>query len=70
MKSYQGYLIKPHPLSPTLYTVSTEGSGGSIPGVLEGLFTSPSVAMYKIDLYLKHKEADDGRKSNKTVKQG
>lgn len=69
MKTYRGYYIKPFPQSPSLYVVSVEGGAGSIPGVLEGLYTSPSVAIQKIDLYLDNKEGNDGRKSNKTVKQ-
>ena len=52
---YEGYDIKPHKEVPTNYIVVTSGSGGKIPKVLEGLFTSRAIAMDKIDSYLRSK---------------
>jgi len=52
---YKGYIVKAHPLSPTLLTVATEGKGGKIPNVLSGLFTSHHTVKAIIDQYLETK---------------
>lgn len=48
---YKGYILKNAPNSPSLLTVATEGRGGKIPKVLEGLFTSHNTAKQAIDFY-------------------
>lgn len=60
MTVYKGYILKVHPASPTLLTVATEGRGGKIPKVLEGLFTSKHTVTDLIDQYL----ASKGGKAN------
>jgi len=55
MKTYNGYIIKPAPVTPQHVVIVTEGKGGKIPKVLEGIFTSYTVAMTQIDEYLKSK---------------
>lgn len=63
--SYQGYQIKPHPQHPSSLIVVTEGRGGKIPAVLEGLFTSRKIAEKQIDAYLEtkpKKDIGDGKK--------
>lgn len=62
--NHRGYLISTHPLSPNLYKVATEGQGGKIPNVLDGKFTSPTVAMEHIDNYL---DTIKGRTNGKTT---
>lgn len=57
---YQGYLIKPDKNSPTNYVIATEGQGGKIPLVLDGLFTSTGIAKRAIDTYIETK----GKKKN------
>lgn len=52
MTNYRGYLISTDPISPTLYSVATEGRGGKIPNVLSGRFTSVSWIKTVIDDYL------------------
>lgn len=52
---YKGYIIKSHPLSPSLLSVAVEGRGGKIPAVLEGLFTSQHYVTQIIDNYLETK---------------
>lgn len=59
---YRGYLIKPLGTGPRCYTIATEGRGGKIPAVMEGLFTSTGIATQIIDTYLKSKEGNS--KSN------
>jgi hypothetical protein len=61
---YKGYLIKPDKAFPSSLVVATEGQGGKIPTVLEGLFTSYSVAKTSIDTYLETKV----RKNEASVK--
>lgn len=57
IKEYKGYQVKPHPQMPAHCIVVTAGKGGKIPAVLEGMFTSPSIAYGRIDSYLESKEA-------------
>lgn len=52
---YKGYIIKPFPSSPSLLTVATEGRGGKIPKILEGLFTSHNTVKQAIDFYTESK---------------
>lgn len=66
---YKGYYIKPNKVTPNVYEVVTTGQGGKIPKVLEGAFTSRSLAMFEIDKYVDKKEeakVDD----KKLVKRG
>lgn len=49
---YRGYYITPFAAVPSCYVISTEGRGGKIPRIMEGVFTSRSVANSVIDLYL------------------
>jgi hypothetical protein len=53
--SYNGYDIKPHKEVPTNYIIVTSGKGGKIPAIMEGLFTSVTVAKQVIDKYLASK---------------
>lgn len=55
MKIYEGYQIKPQKEVPTCYVIAYDGKGGSIPNALDGLFTSPSLAVQAIDRYLQSK---------------
>lgn len=55
---YRGYLIKPSGIGPKCYTIATEGRGGKIPAVMEGLFTSTGIATQIIDIYLESKEGN------------
>lgn len=50
--TYRGYLIKPHKEFPTSVVIATEGKGGKIPDILQGLFTSLGTAKVEIDKYL------------------
>lgn len=52
---YKGFILSAHPSSPTLLSVATEGRGGKIPNVLQGLFTSHNTVKAVIDLYLETK---------------
>ena len=54
--NYRGYIISSDPISPTLYSVATEGRGGRIPTVLEGRFTSVQWVKGLIDVYLANQE--------------
>ena len=54
--NYRGYIISSDPISPTLYSVATEGRGGRIPSVLEGRFTSAQWVKNQIDAYLANQE--------------
>jgi len=56
---HKGYQIKPHKEVPSNYIVVTDGKGGKIPRILEGLFTSVGVARNRIDDYLTVKGAKD-----------
>jgi hypothetical protein len=56
MVEYKGYYIKPNKETPNVYQVVTTGQGGKIPTVLEGMFTSRSLAMFVIDKYVDQKE--------------
>lgn len=56
---HKGYQIKPHKEVPSNYIVVTDGKGGKIPRILEGLFTSVGVARSRIDDYLTVKGAKD-----------
>ena len=53
---YKGYYLKPNKATPSVYEIVTTGQGGKIPRVLEGLFTSRSLAMFEIDKYLDEKK--------------
>lgn len=55
MKIYEGYQIKPHKEVPTCYVVAVDGKGGSIPAMLDGLYTTPTQAAESIDRYLASK---------------
>lgn len=61
---YKNYIIKPDKAFPSSLVVATEGQGGKIPAVLEGLFTSYLVAKTSIDTYLETKV----RKNEASVK--
>lgn len=64
--NYKGYLITSAPQSPSLFRVATEGQGGKIPNILQGLFTSRHVVMQLIDGYVEYqKGADNGKTSSK-----
>jgi len=49
---HKGYYVTPHPLCPSCYVISTEGRGGKIPKVMEGLFNTRTIANNVIDLYV------------------
>lgn len=55
MKIHEGYQIKPHKEVPTCYVVALDGKGGSVPAALDGLFTTPTLAVEAIDRYLNSK---------------
>lgn len=57
MKDYRGYEVRPHNNNPRLLLIVKPGKGGSIPKVLEGLFTDRRTAFEAIDLYLDAKGA-------------
>ena len=64
--NYRGYIIKADPRSPTLVRVATEGQGGKIPAVLEGLYTHPADVKVLIDNYLDNvKEKPNGKTAAK-----
>lgn len=65
--NYRGYIISPGDRSPSLYKVATEGQGGKIPAVLEGLFTHKHLVMQIIDTYL---DTQKGRANGKTTAKG
>lgn len=69
MRIYRGYQVKASPQNPTSLIVVTDGKGGKIPSVLDGMYTSFNIAQRAIDTYLNNKELKetDGKKSNKTV---
>jgi hypothetical protein len=56
MSEYRGYQIKPSPTMPSHYIVVTEGKGGKIPNVLQGMFTNRTIPKGIIDMYLDSKE--------------
>jgi hypothetical protein len=56
MKIHSGYQIKPHKEVPTCYIIVVDGKGGKIPKTLEGLYTSPTLAMQHIDKYVDSKD--------------
>lgn len=66
---YKGYQIKPHKEYPSNYIVVTDGKGGKIPAVLEGLFTSRGIAAETIDKYLTTKQTKD-TKNGEAVNEG
>lgn len=66
MIEYKGYQIKPHSLIPTSYVVATSGQGGKIPNVLDGLFTSPTIAKSVIDDYVAKKEETNAKTNRQT----
>lgn len=49
---YKGYQIKPHKEHPKSYVIVTSGKGGKIPNLMDGLFTSRSIAKSVIDGYV------------------
>lgn len=63
---YKGYQIKPHKEIPSNYIIVTDGKGGKIPGVLEGLFTGTNLAKQHIDAYLDAKEEKHAKKDDKS----
>lgn len=66
---YNGYQIKPHKEVPTNYIIVTDGKGGKIPEVMEGLFTTRQYAKDVIDKYLASKpkkEATNDKAGNKS----
>lgn len=52
---FEGYQIKPHKEVPTNYVVVTAGRGGKIPDVLDGVFTTPTIAKNAITNYITSK---------------
>lgn len=64
MINYKGYIISTDPISPTLYSVATEGRGGKIPNILSGRFTSVSWVKTLIDKYLADQEEKPRGKAN------
>lgn len=67
---YRGYQIKPHPQNPISLIVVTDGKGGKIPSVLEGMYTDRRYAMNVIDKYLEskpNKDKGNGKQSNQEV---
>ncbi len=69
MKVYRGYQVKPNPRIPSSYSVSVDGIGGSVPSVLDGMYTSTTLAIQAIDRYLDNKVEDEDGKPNKARKQ-
>lgn len=65
MITHKGYIVKPAPASPSSYVIVTEGRGGKIPAIMEGVFTSPAWAKEVIDRYVGSKETTDDQKINK-----
>ena len=59
MKIYKGYQIKPDKQYPNNCVIVTDGRGGKIPNVLDGLFTSVRIGMEAIDKYLMGKPEKD-----------
>lgn len=59
MKTYKGYYIKPDKITPNNCVIVTEGRGGKIPNVLDGLFTSVQIGMNAVDKYLMGKPEKD-----------
>ena len=55
MTIYKGYQIKPSKENPHSWIVVTDGKGGKIPKVLDGMFTTPQYAVSAIDLYVNSK---------------
>lgn len=66
MKTYKGYYIKPDKITPNNCVIVTEGRGGKIPNVLDGLFTSIQTAVNAIDKYLMVKEVANDEKVDKS----
>lgn len=66
---FKGYQIKPHREHPKSLIIVTDGKGGKIPSVLDGMYTTLGLAKTAIDDYLITK-ADNGKKSDKTVTEG
>lgn len=52
---HKGYQVKPSKENPHSWIVVTDGKGGKIPKVLEGMFTSPTLAIRNIDNYVDSK---------------
>lgn len=69
MVIYKGYQIKPHKTVPTAYIVVTDGKGGKIPAMLDGMYTTPTFAKQDIDRYLDSKPVKES-KNAKEVDQG
>lgn len=69
MKTYRGYIVAPVPHSPTLLKVATEGQGGKIPNVLNGMFTSYTAVVEIVDRYLATK-TDEENIDGKARKKG
>lgn len=65
IRIHRGYQVKPSPSSPYCSLIVTDGKGGKIPNVLNGLFTSPTLAIQAIDNYLGTKELKDDEKVGK-----
>lgn len=58
MIEYKEYQIKPHKDMSSHVIVVTAGRGGKIPQVLDGMFTSATVAKEHIDRYLETKKKE------------
>lgn len=67
---YKGYQIKPYKISPSNYIVAVDGKGGSIPSVLDTLFTSRGIAKQFIDEYLEKKEEEIDASKAKPTRRG
>jgi hypothetical protein len=65
-KEFKGYYIKPDKLHPRHYAIVTVGKGGKIPDRLSGMFTSTTLAMSEISVYLDSKKdkEDNGKQSD------
>lgn len=62
---YKGYQIKPYEPFPSLWRLSPENRGGSIPVVLTSMFTSVATARAAIDSYVDRTTGDKRvRKTN------
>jgi hypothetical protein len=63
---YKGYQIKTVENLPRCFTIVTDGRGGKIPNVLQGVYTSVGRAQQQIDTYLISKETSDGKAASKS----
>lgn len=70
MNVYKGYQIKADKKAPTNVIIVTDGKGGKIPQVLEGLFTSPNFARGAIDAYLASKPTKGVKINDEAIPEG